>query len=980
MSNLEICLFGPPQVWMSGELVTAMRSDKVRALLAYLVVESGQPHRREKLAGLFWPGYPENSARASLRRALADLRSAIDDERASPPYLDVTRQAIQFDQASDAWVDVNAFRILARTTQTSSEQTITRWEEAAELYRGEFMEGFSLPDSAPFEEWLLQSREELKRQFLDIIGQLVKGLEERGEYQRGLSHAWRGVEIDPLRESGQRGLMRLLALCGQREAALAQYEACERTLAEELGIAPSAETRALYDLLVAEKWPPVRMTDVERLILAPRAIGTSPYRGLAAFREQDAAFFFGREQFTEQLLEATLTHKVIAVIIGSSGSGKSSVVYAGLLPKLHEQGDWLIVNFRPGASPFHSLSAALLPLLEPELSEADRLIERHKLAAALSDGSLELQQLIERVLEKNQPKNGLLLFIDQFEELYTLCQQPAVQRGFLVSLLAAIDAHHQQRSHMLNVLLTIRADFMGQALSYRPFADMLQSSVLLLGPMTREELRTAIEKPAEVQGAGFEGGLVERILEDVGGEPGNLPLLEFALTLLWDQADSGWLTHAGYENIGKVSGALAMYAEQVYAGLGEVEREQASRVFLQLIRPGDGTEDTRRVASRSEIGDENWSLVQYLADKRLVVTGRDGSGSETVEVVHEALIGSWERLRSWIEADRAFRIWQEGLRNTIHQWEASGGDEGALLRGAPLGEAESWLETHAEVLGIVELDFIQASIDLRQRDAAERELLHQRELLSAQQLARSERRRRNILLAFAAVLSLAVVVAIALTAFSLRQRRTALEAYSVSLAANAQQALDDGDNATALVLALAANQTEPSPIQAQRVLMDAAYSPGARERYDISQLFPGTTSPATALGIAQDGKTVFVGLEEGTIVIWDLKNGFETKRIQGHTARINDIAFDPTGKLAVSIADDAQAIVWDTLTGQELRRFTGHSGIIRALDISKDGRTVVTGGFTTLGWEAPGELILVGSSDRSRNTSFYRPYCRGGGG
>ena len=159
---------------------------------------------------------------------------------------------------------------------------------------------------------------------------------------------------------------------------------------------------------------------------------------------------------------------------------------------------------------------------------------------------------------------------------------------------------------------------MGQALAHRPFADALQEGSLLLGPMNREELRAAIEKPAELQGAAFEPGLVERILDDVGEEPGNLPLLEFALTLLWERQIYGLLTHAGYEEIGKVEGALARYADEVVEELDESERDQARLVFVQLVRPGEGTEDTRRVATRAELGKVNWALVQHLANQRLV--------------------------------------------------------------------------------------------------------------------------------------------------------------------------------------------------------------------------------------------------------------------------------------------------------------------------------------------------------------------------
>ena len=238
------------------------------------------------------------------------------------------------------------------------------------------------------------------------------------------------------------------------------------------------------------------------------------------------------------------------------------------------------------------------------------------------------------------------------------------------------------------VLLTLRADFMGQALAHRPFADALQEGSLMLGPMNRTELQAAVEKPAELQGAAFESGLIPRILDDVGEEPGNLPLLEFALSLLWERIDQGWLTHDAYDEIGRVDGALARYAEEVYEALSLEHQLAAQRIFIQLVQPGEGTEDTRRVARRSELGEGNWPLVQYLADKRLVVTGRDAAGQETVEVVHEALIRSWQRLRDWIEEDRAFRVWQEGLRAAMRQWQASDQDAGGLLRGAPLVTAE----------------------------------------------------------------------------------------------------------------------------------------------------------------------------------------------------------------------------------------------------------------------------------------------------
>jgi hypothetical protein len=194
----------------------------------------------------------------------------------------------------------------------------------------------------------------------------------------------------------------------------------------------------------------------------------------------------------------------------------------------------------------------------------------------------------------------------------------------------------------------------------------------------------------------IESGLTERILDAVSAEPGNLPLLEFALNQLWAKQRDAQLTHAAYEEIGGVEAALSRYAEEAYGRLNEEEKERARRIFIQLVRPGEGTEDTRRLATRTEVGEENWDLVTRLADARLVVSSRDEAcGEETVEIVHEALIGGWERLNHWIEVDRSFRTWQERLRASRRQWEASGKDVGALLRGAPLAEAEGWLQSRS---------------------------------------------------------------------------------------------------------------------------------------------------------------------------------------------------------------------------------------------------------------------------------------------
>jgi DNA-binding SARP family transcriptional activator/predicted ATPase len=279
VTRLDVCMFGPLQVTVDEQPATGFASDKVRALLAYLAVEAEWPHRREKLAGLLWPDQPERSARANLRRALSNLRLVIGDRArssgragspvpaATPPTLLVTRQTIQFNRESDAWVDITAFAELVNEQMgKSANGQLGRWaneqrgreagggigelEEAVALYRGGFLEGFSLAGCPAFEEWMLFEGERLHRLALEALHRLVEGYEARGELERALPHAWRQLELDPWWESAHQQVMRLLACGGQRAEALAQYETCRQRLAEGMGVEPSAETVALYERIL----------------------------------------------------------------------------------------------------------------------------------------------------------------------------------------------------------------------------------------------------------------------------------------------------------------------------------------------------------------------------------------------------------------------------------------------------------------------------------------------------------------------------------------------------------------------------------------------------------------------------------------------------------------------------------------------------------------------------------------------------------
>jgi WD40 repeat protein/DNA-binding SARP family transcriptional activator len=987
MSNLTLRFFGSYRVTLDGEPVTAFESDKVRALLAYLAVKADRPHRREKLVRLLWPDWPERSARQNLSRALYELRSVIGDREADQPFLAVTRQTIQFEPDDRSSVDVATFaRLIVECHQHDHPRPETcdpcreRLEEAVALYEGDFLEGFSLPDSAPFEDWMRTTRERLREQALEALHCLSAGYEAHERMDDALAQARRAVELDPCWEKCQRDLMRLLALSGQATAALAQYERFQLTLEAELGGAPSEETQELHQLLLEGKRPPAITAATQEH--RPRPVGACPYRGLAAFREEDAPFFFGRDAFTDRLSQAVRAQSLVAVIVGPSGSGKSSAVFAGLLPQLEaaEAGRWVAVTLRPGGQPFLAIASALLPLLDPGLGEVNGLVESSRLAGALREGDISLKQIVDRALAKAPTAKRLLLVIDQFEELFTLCPDRALQQRLLDTLLAAAAAMSDARRPSLAILLALRADFMAQALSHRPFADALQDRTILLGPMSRDELKEAIEKPAEMEGAAFEAGLVDRMLDDVGQEPGNLPLLEFALTLLWENHDHGWLTHARYESIGRVEGALARYADEVYGELDPEEQAHARQILVQLVRPGEGTEDTRRAATRAELGAGNWPLAQHLADRRLVVTGRDrGTGGEIVEVVHEALIQRWGQLRDWMDEDRAFRTWQERLRTAMRGWEASERDEGALLRGAPLLEAENWLAEREGELSEVEWDYVQAGAALRERQQAER-----------------ERRRRVTVAALAGGLVIALILtAIALVArhqatlaeaLAVDEREEARRQASIGLAAQALAELEGDYPERSVLLALEALERYPYTAQAESALARIvqefipATLPGLRATWSPDGAFVATfpsddifnlelvildtrtgadvqsfrvpTGDATCLldemvwspagdRLAVTTYATGVGVCPA-VTIWDLASGRLLLSLPPEIGDHPTVAWSADESALFTGGDDGLLHVWDAASGTERLALAAHAGRIEDVTISPAGNLLAT--------------------------------------
>ncbi|WP_084150017.1 CHAT domain-containing protein [Picosynechococcus sp. NKBG042902] len=440
-----------------------------------------------------------------------------------------------------------------------------------------------------------------------------------------------------------------------------------------------------------------------------------PYRGLNTFQEQDAAVYFGRESLREKLVER-LQSQPLLPLVGASGSGKSSLVFAGIVPQLRQDAryNWAIQVMRPENDPVARLAHAVA-MWQPDISET-------KLLQSFREDTQSLGTALGQIQQTQPRQTRRLLIIDQFEELFTL-NHPEAQRQFLDLLVAAI-----QEASQFVVLLTLRADCVGPVLEHPGLGKLWQRhEPEFLLPLSRADLQAAIAQPAALMGVRFEPGLVEKIITEVQDQVGNLPLLEFALTQLWPHQETGWLTHTAYENLGGITAALRDYAEQVYGNLSADQRPQVQALFLQLIQVREGAEATRRILPQTEV--KAWPLALQLASERLLTTNRDPIGNtETVEIVHEALIRHWQRLQGWIADNADFLRWQTRLNNAIEQWESHNNSDGYLLRQAPLVEAEFWLDKSPDRLSDAQRFFINLGLDLRTQEETAIALRQQREL------------------------------------------------------------------------------------------------------------------------------------------------------------------------------------------------------------------------------------------------------------
>lgn len=520
-----------------------------------------------------------------------------------------------------------------------------------------------------------------------------------------------------------------------------------------------------------------------------------PYRGLLPFREEDATFFFGRDGWIEDLAAKVQAHPLIAMV-GRSGSGKSSLVFAGLFPRLRRSPGgttWDMLAIRPGHEPLSALAEALSP--PPDgATPAERIERINADADRLRRGTVRVNQLVRHHLDQQPGTDRLLLYVDQWEELYTLAAQaegagkaghhgPAENDDRAAGAERATEANRAdvtrfidlllaagERDKRLAVVLTVRADFYDHLLRHPTLARSIQDQQVNLGPMTRAQLRQCIEGPAAAIDLSFEGTLVERILDDVGEDEGKLPLLEYALRETWDASRKTWqngnrsglLTFSAYNGIGGVSAAIGTRAELIYERLDKAQRQAARRLFVSLVTPGEGQEDTRAWAT---VPDEPTmaEVVREFSDPavRLLVTGWDQSrGERLAEVSHEALIRNWGTLRSWIAVNREILRTRERIRRQMKHWEQERKPDDLLLqRGRALEEGRKLLADHGDVLIEEVQPYIAASLERQRQAEAVAEAERQRELAVAQRLAFEQRKRARMFLVFGLVAVLLAVIA-----------------------------------------------------------------------------------------------------------------------------------------------------------------------------------------------------------------------------
>lgn len=676
----------------------------------------------------------------------------------------------------------------------------------------------------------------------------------------------------------------------------------------------------------------------DRLGLTAPTLGhpvSNPFKGLRPFSEVDADDFFGRTVLVEQLREMVARHRFTAVV-GPSGSGKSSLVLAGVVPQLRQTGS-LVVTLTPGDDPFDALAAALAQIATATQS------------ATVSAESLRMPGGLVNAADELAGEDDLIIVIDQLEELWT-ATDPDERAAFAAAL-----AELARSTSRARLIATIRADWFDRPLRDQSLGTLVAGATFGVTAMQAEELHEAITEPVARVGVRFEAGLVSRIVAESLDQPGSLPLLQFALTELFDNRSGSTVTTNAYDELGGLAGSVAHQAEAIYASLTELEQDAVRRLFARLVTAGDGGEDTRRRARHSELAGIPDEVVNGWVDRRLLTVDRDRESREpTVEIAHEALIRSWPRLREWLEEDRDWLRDLRGLASASRLWQSGGRDEADLYRGARLAVINEHRRERADALTPDESDFVDASQQLADSErvaAEERAALRERQ-------NRSLRR---------SLVGLAVVVVAALIAGSIallqsrRAERSAADARTAQSASDIQSELAKKSAADALAAQkaseIATNLAEGSAADARAAQLTTAI----QNLVDASLLQRGFRQDLAAL-LAIEAYRIDPGKARSALFSTFTRNvGFLGYQFIDDTSTVPRVVPLATGHEALAVIDGGRLVRLDLDTGAVIETLdtllpslADRFDYATLLRVSRDGSTAVLAmqGVAAMVWRA----------------------------
>lgn len=847
-----------------------------------------------------WGDTPPEAARKSLQAHVASLRKVVNVNgellRSHPPgyVLEVDPDQLDWLRFERAVGDARA---LLDSDLGAAQSTLA---EALGLWRGPPVADLKdEPGLRPF----ITRMEQLR---LDALEARIEADLALGGHQAVVGELEGLTREYPLRERLWAELMLALYRSGRQAEALRAYQEARRVLSEELGIDPSPliqdlEQRILDQdpiLQTRQALATMRLSEVETRL-------RNPYKGLRAFAEEDAGDFFGRQDLVRRLLERLASQGVegrLLAVAGPSGSGKSSVVRAGLIPALRAGAQpgsrhWRICVMYPGSDPLEELAKALSGLVE-EAEPGD-------LVSGLQDPDVNPNDIADGLFGHDT----VLLVVDQFEEVFTLANDPATRDRFLQWISAAV----ADRESGLRVVLTIRADFLDRPLLHPGFAPLLDQGLVLVTPLSDQGVRAAVVEPAARVRVAVEPDLAAEMVRDVAARPAALPLVQYALTDLFDHRRGNTMTLDSYRAAGGFTGALAGRADDLYQRLDPTGQEATRQLFLRLVTLTDEADHLRRRVARSELEDlpvDQTALdavMERFGQHRLLTFDRDpDTGDATVEVAHESLLREWPRLRDWIEVAHEGLLLQRRLTSAVAEWQQAREDPSYLVGGGRLEQFETWLEDTDLAVTENEREFIGASRRLEDRRRRQRNL-----------------RRSSIV----GVLALAVVAVLALAVF-IPARERAATARELAAASNS---VADTDPQLSLLLALEAMRFDQEAREATEALHRAVA--GSRELWQATWPEELPFARSVAVEISPDDSLVAMTGDGATVILRSRENG-DLIRTLSPERPVNEVinpglpgvSFSPDGELLAAFGPDDVVRVWEVSTGDLVVRLTADTG------------------------------------------------------